>query len=59
MLRYFEKGKAWSRANDQYILDEVATKAIVAQIPRIVTTAAIAELPATDLVAWRNIPING
>ena len=59
LLRIFEKGRPRSLANDHVILDEVAIKPMVAQMARAITMEARAVVPAVDLVAWRNISMNG
>lgn len=59
LQRYFDQGRPPSRANDQYILDDEATKAIVAQSPRTITTLTIAELLERESVAWRIIAMKG
>ena len=59
LLSCFQNGSPRSRAKDQIIRDEDATNPMVAHTPNAVTIAAIAVLPDTDLVAWRNISIKG
>ena len=54
-----QKGRPRSRAKDQYILDDDATVANVAQISSTVTMAAIVKLPPTELVASKKIAMNG
>lgn len=47
-----ENGRPRSRANDQIIRDEVATKPTVAQKPSTIMMHVMAELPAKERVAW-------
>lgn len=59
LLSCFQNGSPWSRANDHVIREEDATKPMVAHTPSAVIIAAIAVLPVTEFVDWRNISIKG
>lgn len=51
LLRYSENGRPLSRANDQAILEDVATKPVVAQMLMIMIMQTIIVVPQTELVA--------
>lgn len=59
LLRWRQNGRPRSRANDHVMRDDDATNPIVAHTPSAVTIEAMAVLPDTELVACRNISING
>ncbi len=51
LLRYLENGRPLSRAKDQAILEDVATKPIVAQMLMIMIMETMIVVPQTELVA--------
>ena len=59
LSRYSANARPQSQANDQYILDEEATKTILAKTPSIITTPTVAELPDREPVAGIKIATNG
>lgn len=59
LLNVRQNGRPRSRANAQYILDEDATTAKVAQRSNAVTMAIITELPPTEPVASTKTAMNG
>ncbi len=59
LLNCFQNGNPRSRANDQVIREEEATKPIVPHTPRAKTIVLIAVLPPTVPTACRNISIKG
>lgn len=59
LLRYSENGRPLSRAKDQAILEDVATKPIVAQMLMITMIETMIVVPQIELVAWANISIKG
>jgi hypothetical protein len=54
-----QNGRPWSLEKDQNMRELDANIPTVAHTAREVTIAAMAALPPTELVAWRNISIKG